>query len=176
MTDWSASSCAHQPLIRRSEYEGQECDRFRQQSRGSEKFDYFTYNNILGRSGRMFEHFVGHVYVFREPPAQELPLIDFPIFPQPGSFLDSLLVQSMPKISAPDRKKRLEALEGQDHLSMDLIKQSHGVDHAGTGRVGRRSCRRMLLAIGRNCRGQLTPTGAQMKAVCALIWQFFHRR
>ena len=35
------------------------------------KFDYFTYNNILGRSGRMFEHFVGHVYVFKEPPAQK---------------------------------------------------------------------------------------------------------
>lgn len=26
------------------------------------KFDYFTFNNICGRSGRMFSHFIGHIY------------------------------------------------------------------------------------------------------------------
>ncbi len=28
-----------------------------------EKFDYFTFNNIRGRSGRMFEHFIGRVFL-----------------------------------------------------------------------------------------------------------------
>src|SRR5262249_15739777 len=36
------------------------------------KFDYFTFNNIRGRSGRMFEHFVGRVFLFHEPPERVL--------------------------------------------------------------------------------------------------------
>lgn len=35
---------------------------------GSEKLDYFTYRNIVGRSGRMFRHFVGKVYILEPPP------------------------------------------------------------------------------------------------------------
>lgn len=136
------------------------------------KFDYFTYNNILGRSGRMFEHFVGHVYVFREPPAQELPLIDFPIFTQPDNTPDSLLVQIDAEDLGTGSKKRLEALEGQDHLSMDLIKQSHGVDPQAQVALAKE-----LQANAARYWSQLSwttyPTGAQMKAVCHLIWQFF---
>jgi hypothetical protein len=52
------------------------------------KYDFFTYNNILGRSGRMFQHFIGHVYVFRNPPAEQLPLIDVPVFTQPDDAPD----------------------------------------------------------------------------------------
>ena len=46
------------------------------------KFDYFTFNNICGRSGRMFSHFIGHIYLFHKPPITELPLLYFPIFSQ----------------------------------------------------------------------------------------------
>lgn len=38
---------------------------------GSNKYDYFTYRNIIGRAGRMFKYFVGKVYLLEEPPAQE---------------------------------------------------------------------------------------------------------
>jgi superfamily II DNA/RNA helicase len=136
------------------------------------KFDYFTYNNILGRSGRMFEHFVGHVYVFREPPAQDLPLIDFPVFTQPDDVPESLLVQIDKEDLGAKSKKKLETLEGQNDLSMELIRQSHGVDP------------RQQVALAQELRKNATkyhpllswttnPTGAQMKAVCNLIWQFF---
>ncbi|MCC4610960.1 hypothetical protein LL963_02425 [Xanthomonas campestris pv. esculenti] len=36
---------------------------------GSSKLTPFDYKNILGRSGRMFRHFVGDVYVLEQPPA-----------------------------------------------------------------------------------------------------------
>ncbi|AVQ88858.1 hypothetical protein C7R88_16145 (plasmid) [Plesiomonas shigelloides] len=36
------------------------------------KLDMFTFNNISGRSGRMFEHFVGNVYIFGDKPQVEL--------------------------------------------------------------------------------------------------------
>lgn len=47
---------------------------------GSNKFDYFTYRNIIGRAGRMFKYFIGKVYLLEEPPTQEDTTlkIDFP--------------------------------------------------------------------------------------------------
>lgn len=38
----------------------------------NEKFDFFTFNNICGRSGRMFQYFIGRVFLFHEPPLEEL--------------------------------------------------------------------------------------------------------
>jgi len=35
---------------------------------GSPKIDSFTYKNIIGRSGRMFKHFIGKIYILDEPP------------------------------------------------------------------------------------------------------------
>ncbi|MBN1839902.1 MAG: helicase [Campylobacterales bacterium] len=38
---------------------------------GTYKLNSFTYKNIIGRSGRMFKHFVGHVYLFDKPPVED---------------------------------------------------------------------------------------------------------
>lgn len=38
---------------------------------GRSKLNDFTYRNIIGRSGRMFKHFVGHVYILDAPPKTE---------------------------------------------------------------------------------------------------------
>lgn len=38
---------------------------------GSSNLDSFSYKNILGRSGRMFKHFIGKVYILDEPPKDE---------------------------------------------------------------------------------------------------------
>lgn len=40
------------------------------------KFDYFTYKNIIGRSGRMFKHFVGQVYLLEPPPEESFPSLE----------------------------------------------------------------------------------------------------
>ena len=47
---------------------------------GQSKFDYFTYQNVVGRAGRMFKYFVGKVYLLEKPPLQENTTltIDFP--------------------------------------------------------------------------------------------------
>lgn len=47
---------------------------------GRPKLNDFTYKNIIGRSGRMFRHFIGKIFLFEEPPKNE-PLqlkLDFP--------------------------------------------------------------------------------------------------
>jgi len=47
---------------------------------GIYKLNSFTYKNIIGRSGRMFKHFVGHVYLFDKPPLEDTTqlTIEFP--------------------------------------------------------------------------------------------------
>ena len=48
---------------------------------GKPAYDYFTYKNIVGRSGRMFKHFVGKVYLLDSPPTETSEaslLLDFP--------------------------------------------------------------------------------------------------
>ena len=58
-----------------------------------EEIDLFTFNNIKGRSGRMFQYFVGHVYVFHSDPEAELPFVDVPVFSQSSNTPNSLLIQ-----------------------------------------------------------------------------------
>ena len=38
---------------------------------GSRNLNDFTYNNIIGRGGRMFKHFVGQIYILEKPPVSE---------------------------------------------------------------------------------------------------------
>lgn len=38
---------------------------------GNAKLNDFTYRNIIGRSGRMFKHFIGKVYILEKPPKAE---------------------------------------------------------------------------------------------------------
>lgn len=63
--------------------------------------DFFTFNNIRGRSGRMFKHFIGHVYYFDTPPQEELPFVDVPAINPNQSTPSSLLIQ-MDMASIPD--------------------------------------------------------------------------
>ena len=49
--------------------------------KGRPKLDDFTYKNIIGRSGRMFKHFIGKIYVLEEPPIEEQTQLDLP-FPE----------------------------------------------------------------------------------------------
>lgn len=38
---------------------------------GGKNLNDFTFRNIIGRSGRMFKHFIGHVYLLDKPPSSE---------------------------------------------------------------------------------------------------------
>jgi len=34
-------------------------------------YDFFTFSNIRGRAGRLGQHYVGQIFLFHPPPAQE---------------------------------------------------------------------------------------------------------
>lgn len=61
--------------------------------KGNKKsIDFFDYSNIKGRAGRMMEHYVGRIYNFNKPIAEEKIIIDIPFFEQ-NPVSDEILVQ-----------------------------------------------------------------------------------
>jgi hypothetical protein len=93
-----------------------------------EKFDYFTFNNIRGRSGRMFKHFVGNVYLFHPPPAEALPFIDVPSITQSDDASDGLLLQLNPEELDYHSRERMRAYTDQTVLSLETLRLNAGVD------------------------------------------------
>jgi hypothetical protein len=137
---------------------------------GRKNFDFFTFNNIAGRSGRMFEHFVGRVFLFHEPPHGELPFVDFPFITQ-GSAPDSLLVQIEGDDLTSESKKKMEEIQSQEELPLDIIKGNVTIDP-------NRQIELAKLIDGDidSFHEQLSwtgfPTYEQLGASCTLIWNY----
>lgn len=136
------------------------------------KFDYFTFNNICGRSGRMGSHFIGHIYLFHEPPAPELPLVDFPIFSQTDDAPEKLLINVDVEDLNESSKRKLKKYFEQDVLSQETLKKNSYIDLD------------KQLQLASFIQGELNwiydlmkweqyPTYDQLKLSCKLIWDYF---
>lgn len=133
------------------------------------KFDYFTFNNIKGRSGRMFQHFVGRVFLFHEPPAQELPFVDFPMFTQKDGTPDSILMELDERDLKPNSKERLQGILNQTDLSVETIRLHSGVEPELLIGLARR-LRTLGPANQRLLGWSGHPTSDQLRQTCAIIW------
>jgi hypothetical protein len=136
------------------------------------RYDFFTFNNIRGRSGRMFRHFVGHVYLFHAPPKEDLPLIDIPAFTQSGAAADSLLLQ-LDESDLQDRSRdRLKAFKEQQVLSYSVLKENIGIDPEAQIAVAR-DITENLSEAHRALSWSQFPQYAQLVYVCKLIFRHF---
>lgn len=136
------------------------------------KYDYFTFNNIRGRSGRMWQHYVGHVYLFNAPPERELEFVDVPVFTQNENAPDALLIQLEQQDLSPAAKERMNQIWQQTVLSRDTIQQNVGMDPLGQIALAKEIEARMgELAPLLSWTG--LPTYDQKKAVFDLAWRHF---
>jgi hypothetical protein len=90
--------------------------------------DYFTFSNIRGRAGRMFRHFVGHVYLFGGSPAQTQTTIDIPISSQSRKASTAALLQLPPDELSRESWNRVAQYYDQGTLSIDTLKANKGID------------------------------------------------
>jgi hypothetical protein len=97
----------------------------------NKKYDFFTFNNIRGRSGRMWQHFVGQVYLFNDPPQPELAFVDIPVFTQNDNAPDSLLIQLDEKDLSDLAVKRMRQIWEQDYVTLETIKENAGLEPWG---------------------------------------------
>lgn len=137
----------------------------------NEKFDFFTFNNICGRSGRMFQHFIGRVFLFHEPPTEELPLVDFPLFSQTDEVPEKLLMQMDNDDLSQKSKDRIQTLSNNGILSIKTIKANSNIEP--------QSQIDLATFLKSNLRGyhyllkwNRFPTYDQLKFACELIWKF----
>lgn len=136
------------------------------------KFDFFTFNNIRGRSGRMLRHFVGRVYLFNAPPQEDLPFVDIPLVNQDESTPDSLLIQLDDDFLTPLSKARIGVIEEGSFLSLDVLRGNSGIDPTAQNELAKH-----LRSVGGDGYMLLRWTGFpdydQLKYACELIWRFF---
>ncbi|WP_186209987.1 DEAD/DEAH box helicase [Burkholderia gladioli] len=141
------------------------------------KFDYFTYSNIRGRSGRMFRHFIGHVYLYHEPPQPELPLIDIPIVTQSEDASDALLIQLEPNELTTSSSGRVGHYYDDPLLNLDVLRDNAGIDPGAQLAVAQFIVNDIETAHAMlGWRGY--PSYDQFKWTCELLWEHFtdHRR
>jgi hypothetical protein len=137
-----------------------------------QKYDYFTFNNIRGRSGRMFQHFVGHVYLFHDPPPATLPLVDIPGISQSDAASDSLLVQLADEELSDSSRERIRGLHDQTLLSFGTIRENVGIDPQTQLRIAE-EIHQDPRAFQSGLYWNGFPTSAQVLFVCNLIWRHF---
>lgn len=134
--------------------------------------DLFTFNNIRGRSGRMFQHFVGHVYLFHEPPQEGLPFVDVPAFTQGATASDGLLIQLDRDDLTDEAEQRIQKYHAHAELPFSLIKENTGV--APEAQV---ALAEELAADATSWANKLSwrgvPSYNDLLPVCELIWTFF---
>jgi len=90
--------------------------------------DLFTFNNIRGRSGRMFRHFIGHVYLFEAPPQEELPFVDIPAINPTTTTPSSILIQLPPNEIPEILKHKVDALLKQEILPITIMRQLSNIE------------------------------------------------
>ncbi len=139
------------------------------------KYDFFTFNNIRGRSGRMWKHFVGHVYLFHDAPEKELQFVDIPVFTQNNNAPDALLVQLDKQDLSEDASRRVRQIWEQNWLSLDTIQKNVGLD-PWTQIDLAREIESDLNKYAPLLSWSGIPTYDQLKAVFDLAWRHFKVR
>lgn len=133
-----------------------------------EKIDFFTYNNICGRSGRMFKHFIGNVYLFHNPPIEELPLIEFPIFTQNIDTPERLLLHMDDKDLNEESRGRLKNLLNKLEFSKDYFIENPNLE-ANQITSLRNKFNKEIGFYYKNLKWNV-PTYQELKFICELIW------
>lgn len=98
--------------------------------KGKRGIDYFDYRNIAGRSGRMSQYFIGHVYNFHAQPEEEHLDVDIPLITQDAAPLELLIQIDKSQL----KESSVEKLRDFDNLDTELrtaIKSNSGLPVQG---------------------------------------------
>jgi len=134
--------------------------------------DFFTFNNIKGRSGRMGKHFIGHVYLFYPPPTDPLPFVDIPILSQPDDAQTSLLLQIDDEDLTANSKKKLESFFTEEFLDYETLKNNVGIDPQAQIEVAKKISSDIENYVS-VLQWKTIPSYKQIYAICELIWDPF---
>lgn len=116
---------------------------------GRTKINDFTYKNIIGRSGRMFRHFVGKVFVLEKPPTEENTQLDLEF---PDELLGSI---DNDRFDIKYTQDQVAIIKEYENKMKDLL----GVDNLNSLRKNdtfQSSNSKLILAIANNIKRNLS--------------------
>lgn len=134
--------------------------------------DFFTFNNICGRSGRMFSHFIGNVYLFSDPPEEELPLVDFPIFTQSREVPDEMLINIKEEDLTEESREKIKEYVEQDILPIQTLRDNSYISLDKQLRLAK-DLNNNAGRIYPYLNWRNVPNAKQLNLVCKLIWNYF---
>jgi len=144
-----------------------------EQKIGISNLDFFTFNNVAGRAGRMFKHFIGNVFIFSDPPKQILPFVDIPALSQSDeTSINILLGMDVEDLKEESFEKISEFYDEDNILSIETIKKSPHVKPEQ-----QLSLARNILKNSQKWHSLLnwssTPSYEQRIFVCDLMFRYF---
>lgn len=98
--------------------------------KGTKDIDFFDYKNISGRSGRMYNYYIGNVYRFESKPAQLELNVDIPIFSQDDAPLEILINLDQEELKESS-KERLKQFDYLDDDFRNILKRHSGLSIDG---------------------------------------------
>nr|WP_306235823.1 DEAD/DEAH box helicase [Bradyrhizobium sp. Bra64] len=87
------------------------------------KLDRFTYDNIKGRAGRMFQHYIGRIFLFNPPPEPSTLGIDIPLFSGFEHASDEMIMHVPIDSLSPRAKGKRELLLRTSSLPASLLQK-----------------------------------------------------
>lgn len=144
-----------------------------EQKIGISNLDFFTFNNVAGRAGRMFKHFIGNVFIFSDPPKQILPFVDIPALSQSDdTSINILLGMDVEDLKEESYEKISEFYDEDNILSIETIKKSPHVKPEQ-----QLSFARNILKKSQKWHPLLnwssTPSYEQLTFVCDIMFRYF---
>lgn len=89
-----------------------------------QKMDFFSFNNICGRSGRMNSYMIGNVYTFFERPQPKLPFVNVPDFGDDTTIIPHGLLINMDEMDLnSENQQQISKYKTQNLLSTELLKR-----------------------------------------------------
>lgn len=139
------------------------------------RLDFFTFQNIRGRSGRMFRHFIGRVFVLDQPPEHQLDMVDIPVFTQGEDTPLGLLMQVDEEDLSASAKERLKGITAQTELPFSLLKENAHIDPNDQLAVARK-IRDGGPALNSLLAWRNFPNWDQLQKTCEMIFVEFIKR
>jgi hypothetical protein len=137
-----------------------------------QKIDFFEYSNIKGRSGRMFQHFVGRVFVFHDPPTEELPFVELPVVTQQESTPTSLLMHLDAEDLTTTSRHRLDTVLADESLPLSILKNNTPLSPESQFKLAK-EISQSLEAAHAYLSWTRVPNYSQLEYVSDLIWRHF---
>lgn len=131
--------------------------------------DYFTFNNIKGRTGRMFRHFVGDVYLFSEPPEEVLPFVDIPLVSQTANAPASVLLQMDERDLLPASRERIQGIAEQSQVSLSTLRAVPEMEPEQLMAMAK-ALDALSLRRAEFLNWSRRPTWDQLRQTCELLW------